>query len=200
MEASTTRKKFRPGEMAPITGVYLVTHSVHHRESHEVVIIRGEPLPACRECKLNVGFEILRPISHITHDWDFSGPHTLTVRPNQDDFKDTRMFRRVNIQWPVTVELSDSSNDLGVVQGHSIDLSAGGMGAVIRGKLPSRYKTGPVKILVDTGEESLTFSAQFRYQTGLRYGFEFASVNSGEKEALRRLMESQFQKVPDILC
>ena len=186
--------------MAPITGVYLVTHSVRHRESHEVVIIRGEPLPACRACKLNVAYEIVRPISHITHDWDFSGPHNLTVRPTQDDFKDTRMFRRVNVQWPVTVELTSPSNDLGVVQGQSIDLSAGGMGAVIRGKLPSRYKTGLVKILVDTGEESLTFSAHFRYQAGLRYGFEFASVGFGEKEVLRRLMESQFQKVPDILC
>jgi len=185
--------------MAPITGVYLVTHSLRHRESHEVVIIRGEPLPACRECKLNVGFEILRPISHITHDWDFSGPHNLTVRPSQDDFKDTRMFRRVNVRWPVTVEVSDSST-AGSIHGHSIDLSAGGMGAVIRGKLPPQYKTGVVKILMDTGEDSLTFSANFRYQAGLRCGFEFANVNSPEKEVIRRLMESQLQKAPDILC
>src|SRR5215831_15923859 len=85
VQASTSKKKFRPGELAPITGIYLVIHGTRHRERHEVVIIRGEQLPTCRTCKLNLTFEIVRPISHITHDWDFSGPHNLTVRPRQDD-------------------------------------------------------------------------------------------------------------------
>ena len=82
MQVITARKKFRPGGLAPITGVYAVTHGVRHRDRHEVVIIRGEQLPACRTCKLNVTYEIVRPISHVTHDWDFSGPPNLAVKPH----------------------------------------------------------------------------------------------------------------------
>src|SRR5215469_18321091 len=121
--------------MAPITGVYVVNHGTRHRERHEVVIIRGEQLPVCGACKLNVTYEIVRPISHITHDWDFSGPHNLIIRPKHEDFRDTRMFRRVNVQWPVTLELSNASGPV-TVYGHSIDMSAGGIGTIVRHKLP----------------------------------------------------------------
>jgi hypothetical protein len=200
VQASASKKKFRPGEMAPITGVYLVDHGTRHRERHEVVIIRGEQLPVCRACKLNVTYEIVRHISHITHDWDFSGPHNLIIRPKHEEFRDTRMFRRVNVQWPVTLELSNSSSSPEPIHGHSIDISAGGMGAIIRSKLPPRYKTALVKILIDTGEESVGFRAHLRYHTGLRYGFEFAKITPGEQEAIRRLMETQLQGSPEIPC
>ncbi|HEY6350264.1 MAG TPA: PilZ domain-containing protein [Candidatus Angelobacter sp.] len=194
MQASTSKKKrFRPGELAPITGVYIVNHGMRHRESHEVVIIRGEQLPVCRACKLNVSYEILRPISHITHDWDFSGPHNLIVRPKQQDFRDTRMFRRVNVQWPLTLELS-SGSDAGVIQGHSTDLSAGGIGAIIRTKLSPQYQTVLVNICINMGAESLAFSGYLRYQAGQRYGFEFTNVGTGERAAIRRLMETQLHR------
>ena len=198
MQASTS-KKFRPGEMAPITGVYRVEHGVRHRDQHEVVIIRGEQLPTCRECKLNVTFEILHPISHITHDWDFSGPHNLMVKPKDEDFKGTRLFRRISVEWPITLELCHPTDNEGPLHGHSIDLSAGGISAMIRNKLPSRYKTACVKILLDTGKQSLVLEAQCRYQTGLRYGFEFSNVGSGEKETIRRLIETQLQHAPEAL-
>lgn len=196
MQVSASKKKFRPGDLAPITGVYLVDHGLRHRERHEVVIIRGEQLPVCRACKLNVTFEIIHPISHITHDWDFSGPNNLTVKPKQE-IKNTRVFRRINVQWPLTLELCDSPDQTGAVNGDSVDLSAGGMGAIIRQKLPSRYKTACVKILLNTGEQSLILQAHCRYQTGLRYGFEFSNVNAGEKEAVRRLVENQLQRAPE---
>lgn len=197
MQASASKKKFRPGELAPITGVYLVNHGMRHREQHEVVIIRGEQLPVCRVCKLNVTFEIVRPISHITHDWDFSGPHNLIIRPHHEDFRDTRMFRRVNVQWPVTLELSDTSSAT-TFHGHSVDVSAGGIGTILRHNLPSRYKAALLKILIDTGEKSLGLQAHLRYHTGLRYGFEFANVTQVEQEAIRRLLETQLQSSPGI--
>jgi len=196
---ASSKKRFRPGELAPITGVYLVKHGISHRESHEVVIIRGEQLPACRACKLNVAFEIIRPISHITHDWDFSGPHNLRVMPKREDYKDTRIFRRVNVQWPVTLELLDSANS-GVIHGHSVDLGAGGMGVIIRGKLPSRYENALIRIMMDTGEESLAVRAHLRYHAGTRYGFEFVHARSEEKQDIRRLIDTQLRRAADILC
>jgi len=196
VQASTPKKKFRPGELAPITGIYVVTHGSRHRGRHEVVIIRGEQLPTCRTCKLNLTFEIVRPISHITHDWDFSGPHNLTVRPRQDDFRDFRVFHRVHVQLPITVELSPATSPV-VVHGYSSDLSAGGLGAVIRSRLPARYKTGPVRVRIERGEEILSLHASFRYQTGSRYGFEFMNVGAAEREAIRHLIETQKQRAAD---
>lgn len=123
--------KFRPGELAPITGVYLVHHGLRHREPHEVVIIRGESLPACRTCKLNTQFEIVKVISHVTHDWDFSGPNNLAVQPHHEPFADFRIFRRINVRLPVTFQLPSDSSPV-QVHGYSSDLSAGGLGAIIR--------------------------------------------------------------------
>ena len=197
MHGSASKKKFRPGELAPITGIYLVNHGTRHRERHEVVIIRGEQLPTCRTCKLNLSFEIIRPISHITHDWDFSGPNNLVVRPRREDFRDFRMFRRVNLQLPIQLEVTSSSSPV-VIHGYSSDLSAGGMGAIIRNRLPSRYKTGPVSIHVEPGEETLTLAAQFRYQTGVRYGFEFTNMGTKEREAIRHLIETEKQRAADM--
>jgi len=196
VQASTSKKKFRPGELAPITGIYLVSHGTRHRERHEVVIIRGEQLPTCRTCKLNLSYEIVRPISHITHDWDFSGPHTLTVRPRQEDFRDFRMFRRVNLQLPITVELSPATSPV-MVHGYTSDLSAGGLGAVIRSRLPARYKTGTVRVRVERGDGILSLRANFRYQTGSRYGFEFMNVGTAEREAIRHLIETEKQRAAD---
>lgn len=158
-----------------------------------MVVIRGEPLPSCRACKQNVRFEIIHAISHITHDWDFSGPHNLMVKPKHEEFRNTRMFRRINVQWPITFELEGVPGDA-MVQGQSVDLSIGGMGAIIREKLPPRHKIGCVKILINAGSESLVFHANFRYQAGLRYGFEFSNVSAGEKETIRRLLETHTQQ------
>jgi hypothetical protein len=64
---------YKPGETAPVSGVYTVFHQ-GHRENHEVVILRGEELPPCRGCKAEVRFQVKRQSSHVTHDWDFAGP------------------------------------------------------------------------------------------------------------------------------
>ena len=72
--------RYRPGEVAPISGIYRVTHE-SHRASHVVTILRSEVFPPCRSCRGNVTFEIVQPASHITHDWDFAGPANLDERP-----------------------------------------------------------------------------------------------------------------------
>lgn len=197
MQASTSKKRFRPGELAPITGIYMVTHGARHRERHEVVVIRGEQLPTCRTCKLNLSYQIVRPISHITHDWDFSGPHNLVISPRHDDFRDFRMFRRVSMQLPITLELPSTSSPV-MIHGYSSDLSAGGMGTVIRNRLPSRYKTDPVKIHVEPDGKALTLEAHFCYQTGVRYGFEFNSIGVGEREAIRRLIDTEKKRASNV--
>jgi len=37
-------------------------------------VIRGDKLPACRTCKLEVTFKVERILDHLTHDMDFAGP------------------------------------------------------------------------------------------------------------------------------
>lgn len=184
MRTGTVRKKLRPGELAPITGIYLVHHGSKHRERHEVVIIRGEQLPTCRTCKLNVTFEIVRPVSHITHDWDFSGPFNLVVKPNHEEPQDFRMFRRVYLELPIKLQLSTGS----LVHGYTTDLSAGGVGAVIRTDLPTVYKAETANITLESGRGAVTLLARLCYQNGLRHGFEFINVSATEREALRRII------------
>lgn len=187
VRTSTGRKKFRPGDLAPITGVYVVNHGVRHRDRHEVVIIRGEQLPTCRTCKLNVFFEILRPISHITHDWDFSGPSTLVISPARPDSQDFRIFGRAHLQLPVKVRLRGSTS-AEVIHGYTSDLSAGGVGTVIRTTLPSRYLTETVTLSIERGRDSLSVPARLRYHNGLRHGFEFVNVGAAEREIIRRII------------
>ena len=66
-------QSFRPGEHAPISGVYQVVHR-QHREPHEVLILRGEELPSCRICRADVRFVAVNPVPHYGHDWDLTGP------------------------------------------------------------------------------------------------------------------------------
>lgn len=66
--------------MAPISGVYTVVHDLH-RAPHEALIVRGEVLPACRICKLDVRFRVVEAVSHLTHDWDFAGLGTAQEPP-----------------------------------------------------------------------------------------------------------------------
>ncbi len=79
-------KVYGPGEFAPVTGVYIVEHLGGHRTPHEVVIIRGEELPACRYCRAKVEFTVKLQASHVTHDIDFSGPTGLTLVHRQPEF------------------------------------------------------------------------------------------------------------------
>ena len=79
--ATRYNRTFRPGEIAPISGVYRVFHH-GHRENHDVVVLRGEAFPSCRHCQSAVHFEVVHPVSHVTHDWDFAGPDPDLLKRN----------------------------------------------------------------------------------------------------------------------
>jgi hypothetical protein len=50
---------YAPGQTAPVTGVYRVVHA-EHRQPHEVAALRGEIFPACKTCKTDAAFELIR--------------------------------------------------------------------------------------------------------------------------------------------
>ena len=64
----------RPGDTAAVSGLYRVYHQ-GHRGSHDVVVLSGETFPACRSCRGLVAFELMEPVEHVAHDWDFTGPN-----------------------------------------------------------------------------------------------------------------------------
>ncbi|HZD95876.1 MAG TPA: hypothetical protein VE133_16565 [Candidatus Sulfotelmatobacter sp.] len=55
------KKKHRPGEPVPESGVYRVTHD-SHRLMHEATLLAGDKFPICRQCKMTVRFELRRAV------------------------------------------------------------------------------------------------------------------------------------------
>ena len=187
MQSSAPKKRFRPGDLAPVTGIYLVRHSPQHRPPHEAVIVRGEQLPACRTCKTRISYEVLRMASHITHDWDFSGPHfAITHR----DFANVRRFPRFHIQLPVEVQLGEPS-EKGMIRGVTQNISECGMGAIMEGKLGNEQKVVSINVALGRNERPVALRARLRYRNGLQHGFEFIRISDTEKTALRVAIEKQ---------
>ena len=191
MEPSSLKKKLRPGDLAPVTGIYLVTHEPRHREPHEAVIIRGEQLPVCRTCLTNASFEVAHATSHITHDWDFSGPQSLAIRAaGRQQFGEFRVFHRYEIRLPVTLRTGSSYVN---VRGETSDLSAGGIGAIIEEPLLTASKTWIVTLDLGPGIEPLTSHARLRYRNGSRHGFEFMRLGAEKREIIREFIEHQMR-------
>ncbi len=61
---------FKPGEKAPQSGIYKVLH-YQHRLYHEVTILAGQELPACRRCGKDVRFQLVSPATPVDEDADF---------------------------------------------------------------------------------------------------------------------------------
>lgn len=72
MRSYVVERSFRPGEIAPESGVYQVVH-VRHRTPHAVLALAGMRFPICRECGDGVRFRIDRP----ARKWN--EPRTPTV-------------------------------------------------------------------------------------------------------------------------
>jgi len=182
---SNTPRRFRPGELAPVTGIYLVRHNRQHRPTHEAVIVRGEQLPSCRTCQSHISYEVLRVASHITHDWDFSAPH-FNAQPN--DFANVRRSLRFNVQLPVLVQINRPSGK-GTLQGMTQNLSECGLSAVLEGKLGQSQKSVAITLTTDAGKPCV-LRARLRYRNGLHHGFEFVRTSSVQKTALRLAMKA----------
>jgi hypothetical protein len=78
------KKKYRPGELVPESGVYRVIHD-SHRLMHEATLLTQDKFPICKQCKLAVRFELRRPLKDpgkIT-----SGYHAIL-----EDYPDSEPF------------------------------------------------------------------------------------------------------------
>ena len=71
----STAQAYKPGQIVPISGIYVAIHELHRAE-HEVVAIRGEEFPPCRICKDGVRFYVASAAPHMMHDFDLTGPNT----------------------------------------------------------------------------------------------------------------------------
>ena len=79
MPDDSHRQAYKPGQIVPISGIYTAVHE-EHRSHHEVVAIKGEEFPPCRICKDEVCFYVARPVPHMTHDFDLTGPVAHSMR------------------------------------------------------------------------------------------------------------------------
>jgi hypothetical protein len=78
------RKKYRPGELVPESGIYRVTHE-SHRLMHEATLLEGNRFPICRQCRDGVRFELRRAVNNPTRI--ASGYHAIL-----EDYPDTEPF------------------------------------------------------------------------------------------------------------
>jgi hypothetical protein len=178
----------QPGELAPVSGVYLVKHMNDHRASHEAIVIRGESFPACRTCKSAVRFRLLREVDHINHDWDLAGPDDTPQKKRPTEFDTIRAFPRVEINLPIVlIEMRQSRNPV-MLHGHTTTLSEGGLGAVVENRISHTKKS--LTIRLPARGKDITVNARLRYRNGMRHGFEFLRVGAGERQAIRELCQS----------
>lgn len=73
------KRRYRPGEAAPVSGIYEVVHS-DHRRAHEILILAHDLFPECRYCRTAVRFQLLVPLWHAREDYDFRMHPALTVQ------------------------------------------------------------------------------------------------------------------------
>jgi hypothetical protein len=78
------RKKYRPGDVVPQSGIYRVVHD-SHRLMHEATLVEGQRFPICRRCQRNVRFELRRPVKNPTQIT--SGYHAIL-----EDYPDVEPF------------------------------------------------------------------------------------------------------------
>jgi len=78
------RKKYRPGEVVPESGIYRVTHE-SHRLMHEATLLEGARFPLCRQCRQRVRFDLRRGVKDPTRIG--SGYHAIL-----EDYPDTEPF------------------------------------------------------------------------------------------------------------
>ncbi len=186
-------KTFNASDLAPVSGIYRAIHLTQHRKPHLVVIIRGEELPHCRTCGGEVRFEIVHMASHVTHDWDFPAPAGLVVRQSPSEFANLRSFPRHQVALKVEVDRPEHDP----VQGHTTDVSDGGICAVLDSKLPADDPLVSLRIDVPGAAAPLSARALMRYRAGNRHGFLFTDLDVGTREMVRSMVAGARRVHPD---
>lgn len=176
----------QPGQLAPASGVYLVKHLNEHRAIHEVVVIRGEEFPLCRTCRGSVRFRLDREIDHVHHDWDLAGPIESSLSEPLPEFDSARAYRRIEVDLPITLESRHLKKPL-VVQGHTTNLSEGGLGAVIGERFADEKRNLTIRLPGLNSRKDIQVSARLRYRKGMRHGFEFMRISATDRDAIREL-------------
>ena len=77
------RKRYRPGDVVPESGIYRVTHD-SHRLMHEATLLESQLFPICRQCRHEVRFELRRAVKNPTQ---ISGYHAIL-----EDYPDVEPF------------------------------------------------------------------------------------------------------------
>jgi hypothetical protein len=72
------RDTFRPGELAPESGVYRAVHHAH-RMPHDVTAERELRFPECGRCGDRVRFVFIQSAHPVREDYDFRGPEKKSV-------------------------------------------------------------------------------------------------------------------------
>jgi len=67
------KNTLRPGDTAPVSGLYVVIHSEDCQVSHTVTVLSGEILPICSGCSEAVRFQPTISAPHV-------GEHPLFTR------------------------------------------------------------------------------------------------------------------------
>lgn len=52
------KERFKPGDTAPVSGLYRVIHPSHDNAG-EIVLAEGETFPTCPECRISPSYEFL---------------------------------------------------------------------------------------------------------------------------------------------
>jgi PilZ domain len=181
----TKPRRYHPGELAPVSGIYRITHYAGHRDPHEAILIRGEEFPICRACHRNVSFEMTRNLSHATHDWDFAGVTGLTVAL-KPSYAEVRSSPRYEVAVPITVTIGHTGEVM-ELRGLTQDISVGGLSAALHSRIDD-VKV-PIRLNLPTAllRVSVSVEASLRHRRGLRHGFEFGALTERERDALRSL-------------
>ena len=67
-------QEYKPGEKAPVSGVYRVTHDHAHKQTHEDTMVKGHTFPPCAGCSggaTAIRFAELvfrRPLDMVDHE------------------------------------------------------------------------------------------------------------------------------------
>jgi c-di-GMP-binding flagellar brake protein YcgR len=102
------------------------------------------------------------------------------------EFDSVRAHRRIEVDLPITLESRHLKKPL-IVQGHTTNLSEGGLGAVISERFADERRSLTIRLPGLHSRKDIQVSARLRHRRGMRHGFEFMRVSAADRDAIREL-------------